>query len=168
MGVNFWSVVHGIRAFVPGMIAHGEEGHVVNTASIVGMLPAANWMGIYAASKHAVVSLSEYLYRSLQSVDANIGASVLCPSFVSTNLGTSARNRPETLRDGADVPRQRDPAEIAPYEEAMANRISAYDAGGIVLDAIRNDRFWIQTDHLLDGLIRDRFEGMLDGKNPWE
>jgi NAD(P)-dependent dehydrogenase (short-subunit alcohol dehydrogenase family) len=164
-GVNFWGVVNGIDAFLPSMLEHGEEGHVVNTASIAGV--TANVFGIYGVTKHAVVALSEYLYHSLRETDAKIGASVLCPSFVMTNLGTSDRNRPAELL--SEVPRapappswHNDPAVL----NARDKRIEAAQAAEIVFEAIRENRFWIFTDREMDGTIRARFEGMLARRNP--
>jgi NAD(P)-dependent dehydrogenase (short-subunit alcohol dehydrogenase family) len=102
LGVNLWGVVHGIRAFVPRMIEHGGEGHVVNTASVAG-LAAGPWFGPYCASKHAVVAISETLHHELALTGSAIKVSVLCPGFVKTRIAESHRNRPADL--------QRDPAE---------------------------------------------------------
>jgi NAD(P)-dependent dehydrogenase (short-subunit alcohol dehydrogenase family) len=164
-GVNFWGVVNGVQAFLPGMLAHGEEGHVVNTASIAGV--TSNVFGIYGVTKYAVVALSEYLYHSLRETNARIGASVLCPSFVATNLGTSDRNRPaelqsEVARDSAPPTWHNDPAVL----NARDKRIEAAQAAEIVFEAIRENRFWIFTDREMDETIRARFEGMLARRNP--
>jgi NAD(P)-dependent dehydrogenase (short-subunit alcohol dehydrogenase family) len=164
-GVNYWGVVNGIRAFVPRMLAAGEEGHVVNTASIAGV--TSNVFGIYGVTKHAVVALSEYLYRSLQEVDAKIGASVLCPSFVTTNLGTSDRNRPAELANATPIASSpvgwhSDPTIVAAREK----RIEAAQAAELVFQAIRDGRFWIFTDATMDEAMRARAEGMLTRRNP--
>jgi len=164
-GVNYWGVVNGIRAFVPKMLAAGEEGHVVNTASIAGV--TSNVFGIYGVTKHAVVAMTEYLQRSLLEVDAKVGASVLCPSFVSTNLGTSDRNRPDGLRNDAT------PASAPPgwhddptVTAAREKRIEASQAAEIVFQAIRDNCFWIFTDHEMDVAMRARAEDMLARRNP--
>jgi NAD(P)-dependent dehydrogenase (short-subunit alcohol dehydrogenase family) len=164
-GVNYWGVVNGIRAFVPKMLANGEEGHVVNTASIAGV--TSNVFGIYGVTKHAVVALSEYLHRSLVEVEAKIGASVLCPSFVTTNLGTSDRNRPAELANPAPslagpAGWHNDPTIVA----ARDQRIEAAQAAGIVFEAIRGGQFWIFTDHTMDEAMRARAEGMVARRNP--
>jgi NAD(P)-dependent dehydrogenase (short-subunit alcohol dehydrogenase family) len=164
-GVNYWGVLHGIQAFVPRMLANGEDGHIVNTASIAGV--TSNVFGIYGVTKHAVVALSEYLYRSLVEVDAKVGASVLCPSFVTTNLGTSDRNRPEELRnekpvDAGPADWINDPTIAAAREQ----RIDAAQAAGIVFEAIRDNRFWIFTDATMDAAMRARADGMLARRNP--
>ena len=97
MGVNFWGVLYGIQAFVPHMLAHGEEGHIVNTASLAGLMPGG---GTYGVSKHGVLSLTETLRQSLTTVGAKIGASVLCPGFVNTNIFDAERHRPKELSSG--------------------------------------------------------------------
>jgi NAD(P)-dependent dehydrogenase (short-subunit alcohol dehydrogenase family) len=164
-GVNFWGVVNGVDAFLPAMLAHGETGHIVNTASIAGV--TSNVFGIYGVTKYAVVAFSEYLYRSLRDAGARIGASVLCPSFVTTNLGTSDRNRPaelqsESARNAAPAAWANDPAILSAREK----RIEAAQAAEIVFAAIRDDRFWIFTDTEMDETIRARFEAMLARRNP--
>jgi NAD(P)-dependent dehydrogenase (short-subunit alcohol dehydrogenase family) len=164
-GVNYWGAVNGIRAFVPKMLAAGEEGHVVNTASIAGV--TSNVFGIYGVTKHAVVALTEYLQRSLLEVDARIGASVLCPSFVSTNLGSSDRNRPDGLRNDA-MPASAPPGwhDDPTVTAAREKRIEASQAAEIVFQAIRDNRFWIFTDHEMDVAMRARAEDMLARRNP--
>ena len=118
LGVIVWGVIHGIRAFVPRMLRAAAsdasyDGHVVNTASMAGMLNAPN-MGIYNVSKHAVVSLTETLYQDFALVDAPIAASVLCPYFVPTGISRSQRNRPEDL----DTPQSEGGAFV---EQALAD-----------------------------------------------
>jgi NAD(P)-dependent dehydrogenase (short-subunit alcohol dehydrogenase family) len=164
-GVNYWGVLNGIRAFVPRMLDAGEEGHVVNTASIAGV--TSNIFGIYGVTKHAVVALSEYLHRSLMEADAKVGASVLCPSFVTTNLGTSDRNRPAELQNekpNAAGPADwiNDPTIVAAREQ----RIDAAKAAGIVFQAIRDNQFWIFTDQTMDAPMLARAEGMVARRNP--
>ena len=164
-GVNYGGVLNGIQAFVPHMLAHGEEGHVVNTASIAGV--TSNVFGIYGVTKYAVVALSEYLYRSLVEANAKIGASVLCPSFVATNLGASDRNRPADLRN--DAPPAAGPAgwiNDPAIVNAREKRIEAPQAAEIVFEAIRDNRFWIFTDTEMDATILARTETMLARRNP--
>ncbi len=93
-GVNFWGVLHGVRTFTPIMLEQGEGGHIVNTASLVGLMYGG---GIYGVSKHAVVALTESLYRDLQVRDSQVSASVLCPGFVKTRNIDAERNRPDRL-----------------------------------------------------------------------
>ena len=97
VGVNFWGVLYGLQVFIPHMLEHGEEGHIVNTASLAGLIPGG---GAYGVTKHGVLALSEGLYRDLKARDARIGASVLCPGFVNTGIFKAERNRPEEFASG--------------------------------------------------------------------
>ena len=92
LGVNLWGVIHGVRTFVPAMLAQGDECHVVNTASVAGLL-SPQLMGVYNVSKHGVVTLTETLYQDLRVTGARIGVSLLCPAFVPTGIAQSHRNR---------------------------------------------------------------------------
>ena len=105
LGVNVWGVIHGVRTFLPIMLRQDTECHVVNTASVAGLLSVPG-MGIYCVSKHAVVTLTECLHHDLRQRDAKVGASVLCPAYVPTGIVDSERNRPAALRN---TPRQQDP-----------------------------------------------------------
>jgi NAD(P)-dependent dehydrogenase (short-subunit alcohol dehydrogenase family) len=128
--INLWGVVHGIKAFVPGMIERGEPAHVVNTASISGLLGFAA-IGGYAASKFAIVGLSESLLHDLRARDAPVDVSVLCPGWTATGLGENSRRlRPEAGADG-DMP-----ADGALAPEQVADMVVA---------AIGERRFWILT-----------------------
>jgi NAD(P)-dependent dehydrogenase (short-subunit alcohol dehydrogenase family) len=147
MGVNLWGVVHGIRSFVPRMLAHGEEGHVVNTASMAAVttLPYA---GIYHMSKHAVLALSECLYHELVLKGSKLGVSALCPEMVATNIGAGERNRPAKLRtDGDDAPRspERELVEKA-LQDAIKTGIPPARIADRVLDAIREQRFYVLSE----------------------
>jgi len=114
MGVNFWGVVHGLEVFVPRLLARQEGGHIVNTASMAGLV-GMRWLGVYSASKFAVVGLTEALHRELG--DRGIGVSVLCPMIVQTNINqNSLRNRPASLRNpGSEL--------SAPDTTAMAGSV---------------------------------------------
>jgi NAD(P)-dependent dehydrogenase (short-subunit alcohol dehydrogenase family) len=146
MGVNFWGVVHGIRAFVPKMLEHGEEGHIVNTASIAGLGPG--W-GIYGVTKHAVIAMTEWLAQNLQMIDARINASVLCPSGVATNITSTWRNRPQELQEDTSTPPSIQAERMQRYRERMTQAVAAGkqpdEIAGIVMDAIRNNDFYILT-----------------------
>jgi NAD(P)-dependent dehydrogenase (short-subunit alcohol dehydrogenase family) len=143
MGVNFWGVVNGLRAFVPRMLAHGEEGHVVNTSSILGLTTGAG--SIYGVSKHAVTRLTEGLYRDLQAAEAPIGATVLCPGMIATNIITSARNRPDGLKpDGWQTDAQRQ-AIAAMDERFRTQGMAPREVGEKVVQAILDDQFYLLT-----------------------
>ncbi len=156
LGVNLWGVIHGVNSFVPRMLAGGEEGHVVNTASAAG-LRTGPFMGPYHASKHAVVALSESLYFDLQLAKAKVEASVLCPAFVKTNLADSTRNQPQSVSAGTYPEAMRQRVEQGMLPEKIAER---------VFDAVRDSKFWILTHEDFDPMIRERFEGMLRRENP--
>jgi NAD(P)-dependent dehydrogenase (short-subunit alcohol dehydrogenase family) len=98
MGVNLWGVIHGVRAFVPRMLAGGDEGHIVNTASMAG-LTTAPFMSVYDVTKHGVVALSESMFKEFEATGASIGVSVVCPGLINTSITRSSRNRPPELAE---------------------------------------------------------------------
>ncbi len=152
MGVNFWGVLYGLQAFVPRMLAHGEEGHIVNTASEAGLLPN---FGIYGVSKHGVLSLSETLYNDLKARDAKISASVLCPGIVRTNIDRAERNRPEDLADAATAGMER------PISGMIQRGMDPANVAEIVYESVTHDRFYILPHPTWDGMVRDRVEHIL-------
>jgi NAD(P)-dependent dehydrogenase (short-subunit alcohol dehydrogenase family) len=168
MGVNFWGVVHGIRVFVPKMLEHGEEGHIVNTASIAGLGPG--W-GIYGVTKHAVVAMTEWLSQNLQMVDAKINASVLCPSGVATNITSTWRNRPEDLQEDSSTPLSIQEMRLKRYRQRMTQAVAAgkqpHEIAEIVLDAIKNNDFYILTHpEQEEWRVRSRAEMIVSRKGP--
>jgi len=159
--VNLYGVIHGLRSFVPRMLAAGEEGHVVNTASVAG-LHGGPLIAPYYATKRAVVGLSESLYLELKMANARVSASVLCPAFVKTKIGESARNRP-----GADPAIAPGSGEFSAMVRALIEQGAAPESiADKVFDAIQEERFWILTHPEFDSAIRERVEGMLAGRNP--
>jgi NAD(P)-dependent dehydrogenase (short-subunit alcohol dehydrogenase family) len=165
MGVNFWGVVNGLRAFVPRILAHGEEGHVVNTSSILGLTTGAG--SIYGVSKHAVARLTEGLFHDLKAANANVGVTLLCPGMIATNIITSARNRPDMLTDTGDAPDEARRAAIAAMdarfkEGGMAPR----EVGEKVAQAILDDQFYLLTHaENMEGVKR-RFEDIFSLRDP--
>lgn len=164
-GVNLWGVVHGVAAFVPLFIEQGE-GHVVNTASIAG-LTTSPFLGPYNATKHAVVAISETLFKDLQAAGVQgVGVSVLCPGFVRTRIAESGRNRP----GWAPEPETGD----AEGSEAMRTVVSDMIAGGIppedvaeqVMQAVRTNTFYIRTHPGLDTAIATRCTEILETRPP--
>jgi NAD(P)-dependent dehydrogenase (short-subunit alcohol dehydrogenase family) len=149
IGVNLWGVIHGIEAFVPRMIARREPGHVVNTASMAGLI-ASQGLGVYNTTKYAVVGLSETLQKDLRPYD--IGVSVLCPMGVATAIGASERNRPAHLRG----PVRRPAGEI----ELIGRTLTPAHVAAQVLRAILANRLYIITH--VEGLepLRRRFQRM--------
>lgn len=167
LGVNLWGVIHGVRAFVPGMIAHGEPGHVVNTASVAGLV-ALPFSGPYTATKHAVVGLSETLYLELTMRGTSVGASVLCPGWVKTRIAESQRNRPADLTDPSG--RSADAPETAAAGEMIRGLVDAGMSPDAVaeqvLDAIRANRFYVLTHPKMNKGLAKWFEDILHARNP--
>ena len=162
MGVNFWGVVHGVRAFLPHLIAAGG-GHVVNTASIAGL-----WPGLappYDASKHAVVALTEDLYNTMQAAELPVGVSVLCPGWVQTGILDSDRNWPAELGElpVTDAVQQ---VSLDHVRRAVAEGTPPAAVADLVLDAIRADRFWVFPNPDFLELAIERFHNIADGINP--
>jgi NAD(P)-dependent dehydrogenase (short-subunit alcohol dehydrogenase family) len=163
VGVNFWGVVHGVQTFLPIMRDQGTAAHIVNTASIAGLVSGVAFIGPYSATKVAVVSISETLAQELAIEESPIGVSVLCPSSVDTKVMESERGRPAELgvehrtemaesvrlmiRDGFTGPTGLTPAQVATR----------------VLAAIRNREFWIITHNDLLSTVETRFDGILAG-----
>lgn len=162
LAANLWGVINGIEVFVPGMVER-DAGHVVNTASVAGLL-AAPAMGPYTASKHAVVGISETLRHDLQLTGSRVQVSVLCPGFVRTRIGESERNRHDAR--GAE---QVDPlsAVFAPIvRQAIEGGIAPEIVADHVLAAIDEDRFWILTHAEFATRITERFGAAVRGENP--
>ncbi|MGE0350440.1 SDR family oxidoreductase [Hydrogenophaga sp.] len=169
LGVNLWGVVHGVRLFTPMMLEAAKKdpawrGHIVNTASMAGLLTPPN-MGIYNVSKHAVVSLTETLYQDLKLVSDQLSASVLCPYFVPTGISQSHRNKPAELAD--EKPTQSQLIGQAMSDKAVSSgKVSAADVAQLVFDAISADRFYIFSHPRALGNVRARMEGIVNITNP--
>jgi NAD(P)-dependent dehydrogenase (short-subunit alcohol dehydrogenase family) len=165
IGVNLWSVVHGVRAFVPRMLEQGVEGHIVNTASIAGLL-CPPLSGPYVATKHAVVGLSECLFHDLRLRRSKLSVSVLCPGFVKTGIGQSDRARPGDLKDPVptDDALAREVKDF--YENAVEHGADPAEIVQAVVEAVVEDRFYVLTHAELDRALKKRFDGILDRKNP--
>lgn len=165
LGVNLWGVIHGMRVFLPMLLAQ-DEGHIVNTASMAGLI-AGPFMGPYNASKFAVVAISETTRNELTLLGSGVGISVLCPAWVRTRIHESARNRPDELRN-----------EPSPETDARESAISGVVAGLIeaglapdavarqVADAVRDDTFYILTHEGTEVAVRARMEAIVDGGRP--
>lgn len=163
LGVNLWGVINGIRAFVPVLLEQ-EEAHVVNTASMAGVITGI--LGPYSVTKQAVVGLSEALYFGLRTHSAGrVGVSVLCPGWVNTRIVDSERNRPAELGP---------PAPVTAAEQATADAIRQLLAGAMapaevaqqVLDAIRAEQFYILTHPEMKGSIRWHYDDIMSGGPP--
>jgi NADP-dependent 3-hydroxy acid dehydrogenase YdfG len=165
MGVNVMGVVHGIHYFVPRMLKQGSHGHIVNTASMAGLL-SAQMMGVYNVSKHAVVTLSETLFNDLRIVNSKIGASVLCPAFVPTGIHQSHRNRPDELTNDAPPTASQLVAQANSEKAVTSGKISAQQVAIQVFDAIRTNQFYIFTHQKIMASVGLRLEDILQARNP--
>ena len=169
IGVNVMGVAHGVRVFTPLMLEAAQkdaqyEGHIVNTASMAGLLNPPN-MGVYNVSKHAVVSLTETLYQDLALVTHQISASVLCPYFVPTGIHQSERNRPATL--AADQATHSQRVGQAMSDKAVGSgKVSAAEVAQKVFDAIATNQFYIYSHPKAIGAVQTRLEDILQARNP--
>jgi len=169
LGVNLWGVVHGVRLFTPMMLEAAKadptyQGHIVNTASMAGLLTPPN-MGIYNVSKHAVVSLTETLYQDLQLVSDQVSASVLCPYFVPTGISQSHRNRPNDLP--AEKPTASQLIGQAQSDKAVSSgKVSAADVAQKVFDAVASGQFYIYSHPQALGNVQSRMEAIVQANNP--
>lgn len=169
LSVNLWGVIHGVRVFTPMMLAAARadpawRGHIVNTASMAGLLTPPN-MGVYNVSKHAVVALTETLYQDLRLVTDQVSASVLCPYFVPTGISQSQRNRPAQLP--AALPTRSQRISQAMNEKAVSSgKLTAADVATRVFQAIEQDRFYIFSHpHALQPVYQ-RMQAIVEGDNP--
>jgi NAD(P)-dependent dehydrogenase (short-subunit alcohol dehydrogenase family) len=166
VNVNLWGVIHGVRAFLPIFLEQKDEGHVVNTASMAGLV-ASPENAPYNITKSAVVALSESLHLDLALQSSPVKVSVLCPGWVNTRIADAERNRPAALRS-TRAERPPTPEEQMMEEAArkmLADGLPPDRVAEIVLDAIRNERFWILT-HEWQELVRNRAEDIAAGRNP--
>jgi NAD(P)-dependent dehydrogenase (short-subunit alcohol dehydrogenase family) len=161
MGVNFNGVLHGLRAFVPHMLAHGESGHIVNTASLAGVLPGG---GSYGVSKHGVLALTETLYNDLRLRKAAIGASVLCPGFVNTNIFDAERNRPTHLDNGRPP---NTPDTLAAGRAMLAQGKDPAEIAEMVVQSMEQERLYILPHPAWDEYVRARVEHILRREGPF-
>ncbi len=165
INVNLWGVIHGVRAFLPRMLAGGDEGHIVNTASMAG-LTTAPFMSVYDVTKHGVVALSESMFKELAVTGAPIGVSVVCPGLIDTNIMRSSRNRPEELAEEGKA---------GPMAQAFGQSLADRLAGGYppsevaeqVLQGIREGRFYIvPAQPEVKGSIAIRAQDLIELRNP--
>ena len=160
--VNLMGVIYGIRSFVPRMLKQDDECHVVNTASVAGLISVPG-SSVYCVTKHGVVTLSECLHHDLQLAKAKIGVSILAPAYVNTGIAESERNRPPELA-------AKNPLAKA-YEERVlhavrSGRLSATDVAKITMDAVKANRFYILSHPKIKGAIEARMRDILDDRQP--
>ena len=163
VGVNLWGVIHGVRSFVPRLMAR-NAGHVVNTASVAGIINPPG-SAAYNVTKHAVVAFSETLLHDLRERGSAVGVSVLCPAYVPTGIADSERNRPAGVEPSAKS------AETLAREQMLkkavaSGRLSADDVARAVVQAVKDERFYILTHPRIKGAIRARMEDILEDRTP--
>lgn len=169
LGVNLWGVIYGVKSFVPRMLEcarkeTGYEGHVVNTASMAGLLTAPN-MGIYNVSKHAVVALTETLYQDLRLVDAPVSASVLCPYFVPTGISQSRRNAPSAVAGEKETASQA-VARAMSQKAVSSGKVTAGEVAERTFAAVADDQFYVFSHPNALGNVENRMQDIVHQRNP--
>lgn len=166
LGVNLWGVIYGIKFFVPRMLAQNSEGHIVNTASMAGLISGPG-LGIYKVTKHGVVTLSETLYHELTMFGSKLRVSVLCPSFVQTKIADSERNRPENMQNPNTVEGD---ANQQMQQEMIRQMVQAgippQEVADKVFAAISQEKFYILTHPDSKEAIQHRLDDILQERNP--
>lgn len=160
LGINLMGVVHGVRSFVPRMLAAQEAGHVVNTASIGGLV-AGLALPAYSVSKHAVVAFTECLYNDLIRENARISASVLCPGWVNTDIAESDRNRADKPDINEALMRSRNS-----FKKSIASGMEPQQVGEIVANGVKANQFYLYTHPHWNGAVEDRFKAVMEGSKP--
>jgi len=164
LGVNLWGVIHGVKTFVPIMLDQGCECHMVNTASVAGLLSTPA-MAVYNVSKHGVVTLTETLHHDLAEIGAKLKVSLLMPAWVDTEIWNSERNRPDMLRvpQAEETDRAR---RLAMRELLKKGKVSAEDVAAMVLDAVVHERFYVMTHPRIRTVIEARMNAIFEGRDP--
>ena len=165
LGVNLWGVIHGVRVFTPILLRQDDEGHIVNTASVAGLI-APPGMGMYNVSKHAVVALSETLHHDLALRGAKVRCSVVCPAYFPSGIAESERSRPAALNETREKSAE-DLARDATMRKAVqSGRLSAADIAAQVFEAVRDERFYVLTHPRILPAVEARMRDILEGRNP--
>ncbi len=168
LGVNVWGVIHGVRVFTPLMLEAAKadptyEGHIVNTASMAGLLTPPN-MGVYNVSKHAVVALTESLYQDLCLVTDQVSASVLCPYFVPTGISQSDRNRPESAN--APLTKSQQIGQVMLNKAVMAGKVTAEAVADVVFEGVKANRFYLYSHPQALSAVEARLNAIMGQKQP--
>ena len=163
LGVNLWGVIHGIRHLLPALVESGEEGHVINTASMAG-LTSTPFMAPYTATKHAVVAISECLAKELELSKSKVKVSVLCPGFVQTNISSSDRNRAKDYGDQTHTPGAEKFRGV--LQMLVSSGQPAAKIGDDVVRAIKEEKFYILTHPEMKPAIEHRMNQILGEQSP--
>jgi NAD(P)-dependent dehydrogenase (short-subunit alcohol dehydrogenase family) len=165
-GVNVMGVANGLRAFVPIMLKQDEPAHIVNTASVAGLL-AAPAMGVYNASKHAVVALTETLYHDLRLAGANsVGVSLLCPAFVPTGIADAERSRPDALANETPYTASQKLAARQLTRAVEGGKLSAAEVAELTFNAVREGRFYVITHPGIMASVQLRLDDIAQLRHP--
>jgi NAD(P)-dependent dehydrogenase (short-subunit alcohol dehydrogenase family) len=165
LGVNLWGVINGVRTFTPLLLAQ-DEGHIVNTASVAGLITPPG-SAMYNVTKHAVVALTETLFHDLAARSSKVGCSVLCPAYVPTGIADPERSRPARLANAEPGKSAEQLAREEMLRKAVrSGRLSADDIGSAVLSAVKEERFYILTHPRIKGAIQARMEDILSERPP--
>lgn len=161
LNINLMGVVHGLHSFVPRMMAQDTPGHIVNVSSMAGLL-AAPLMGPYTVSKQAVVALTETLHYELESLNAKLKTSVVCPGPISTGIADSGAGRPAT----SEVSEQANERLMTFLKQGIGEGISPQECARVIFEGIRSEQFWIFTHEDFKGTYRTRADSVLESTNP--
>jgi len=165
LGVNVWGVIHGVRVFTPILLAQADEGHIVNTASVAGLISPPG-MGIYNVTKHAIVALTETLHHDLAAQTDKVRCSVVCPAYFPSNIACSERNRPVELRSDRPKTDEDIAREVQLSKAVSSGKLSARDVANAAFEAVRDERFYVLTHPRILPAIETRAREILDGRNP--
>lgn len=165
LGVNLWGVIHGVRVFTPILLRQGDEGHVVNVASVAGLI-APPGMGVYNVTKHGVVALSETLHHDLAAQKARVKCSVVCPAFFASGIHESERSRPPELKSDRAKSANDRALDAMLRKATSSGRLSAADIAERVFEAVRDERFYVLTHPRINTSIERRMRAILDGAEP--
>jgi NAD(P)-dependent dehydrogenase (short-subunit alcohol dehydrogenase family) len=160
IGVNLWGVIHVVKIFTPIMLAQATECHIVNVASVAGLI-ATSSLGAYGVTKHGVVSLSESLARTLAEEGAKLKISVLCPGYVNTPIGYEGRNRPPSLQNDAAALSADRELKLQQLRDLLAAGMPPEEVAARVFDGVRNDQLYIVTHPEFGDFVRERMEAIL-------
>ena len=165
LGVNLWGVIHGVRVFTPILLRQDDEGHIVNTASVAGLISPPG-LGVYSVTKHAVVALTETLHHDLAAQDAKVRCSVVCPAFFPSGIAESGRSRPAGLANDREAT-PADPEREVQFRKAVeSGKLTAEDIGAAVFDAVREERFYVLTHPRILPAVERRMQDILSGATP--
>ncbi len=165
LDVNLFGVINGVRSFMPILLDQGGPGHIVNTASVGGLM-AGPFLSPYVVSKHAVVALTESVYHELATLDTQVGISVLCPGPIATGIGDSERIRPADQSDTRALESEAEKEYDSRLSSGILSGMEPDEVGRIVFEGLRDDRFWIYTHPVYREAIQGRMESILSGTNP--